>query len=62
MSERTIANLGWVLAAFSLSLTATTLLPAFKAQAMTQDELDLARWTAMKDYVKQCHAVLVRRS
>lgn|SRR5687768_15558244 len=39
-------------AGFVLGLAA--LVPAFAGQGMTEEALELARWTALKDFVEQC--------
>src|SRR3954462_12422471 len=59
LSERAIAQLGWIVAISSLAITAIALAPGFMAQRMTGSALDLAKWTALKDFMDQCRLMMV---
>ncbi|KAF2707914.1 ankyrin [Pleomassaria siparia CBS 279.74] len=54
VSERTSAQLGWAVAFISVLLTIVTLSPAFKSQTLSEKALQLAEWTALKDYIEEC--------
>ncbi|TAQ88128.1 hypothetical protein B7494_g3513 [Chlorociboria aeruginascens] len=60
LSDRTIANLGWIIALFSMCVTAVALSPAFVGQNISQEALELAKWTAMKDYIENCETKLAQ--
>jgi hypothetical protein len=40
-------------------MTIVSLLPGFKGQDLSKKALDLAEWTALKDYIEQCKGILV---
>ncbi|KAF2636355.1 ankyrin [Massarina eburnea CBS 473.64] len=58
MTEKTSAKLGWVIALLSVIFTIITLSPAFKSQGMSEKALELAQWTALKDYIEECREEL----
>jgi hypothetical protein len=45
---------GWVIAFFSLIVAIVSLLPGFNGQELSKKALELAEWTAFKDYMQQC--------
>lgn len=47
-----VLGAGVTFAGFVIGLAA--LVPAFAGQDMSQEALELARWTAMKDFIEQC--------
>ena len=58
LSEKTSAHLGWVIAFLSVLFTVVALSPAFKSQSMTERALELAEWTALKDFIEECREEL----
>ncbi|KAF1830223.1 hypothetical protein BDW02DRAFT_573274 [Decorospora gaudefroyi] len=53
-SEKTSTHLGWVVALVGALFTVVALSPAFKSQGMSQRALELAEWTALKDFIEEC--------
>lgn len=47
-------HLKWLLAILGLLLAVVALSPAFKSQVMTERALQLAEWTALKDFIEEC--------
>ncbi|KAF2733238.1 ankyrin [Polyplosphaeria fusca] len=58
VSEKTSAQLGWAVAFLSVVITIVTLAPTFRAQASSDRALQLAEWTALKDYIEECREEL----
>lgn len=58
LSERTSSHLGWAIAFLSVLFTIVALSPAFKSQSMTERALQLAEWTALKDFFEECREEL----
>ncbi|KAF2806952.1 ankyrin [Mytilinidion resinicola] len=58
ISERTSSQLGWAIALFSVILTVVALSPTFKSLTASQKALELAEWTALKDYIEDCKSEL----
>jgi hypothetical protein len=54
LSDKASANLAWVIAFLSVLFTVVALSPAFKSQSMTERALELAEWTAWKDFIEEC--------
>ena len=54
LSEKTSANLGWTIAFLSVLFTIIALSPTFKSQFLSEKQLKLAQWTALKDYIEEC--------
>lgn len=58
ISEKTSSHLGWAIALLSVLFTIVALSPAFKSQDMSEKALELAEWTALKDYIEECREEL----
>jgi hypothetical protein len=58
-SEYAIAATGWLVAFICMIIAAISLVLGFRSESLTQKALDLAEWTAMKDYIGQCRDLLV---
>lgn len=54
MSENKMAVAGWIATLLSLIITAVSLLPSFRSERMSQRALELAEWTALKDFIENC--------
>ena len=59
ISYHWIALTGWVLAFISMVAAIVALLPGFNGQKLSNQALELAQWTALKDYIEQCNDKLV---
>lgn len=59
ISDHCIAITGWALAFISMVATIVSLLPGFNGQEISKKALELAQWTALKDYIEQCNDKLV---
>ena len=46
-----------MIALITLIITVVSLLPSFRGAEYAKDALELARWTARKDYIEACHEV-----
>ncbi|KAL2062597.1 hypothetical protein VTL71DRAFT_5669 [Oculimacula yallundae] len=57
-SDRRISITGWVVALLSTILTIVSLVPVFEGQDLSKKALDLAEWTALKDYIEHCKTIL----
>jgi hypothetical protein len=51
---------GWILALISTVVSIAALLPAFRGQEVSEKQLELAEWTALKDYLDRCMEAFVR--
>ncbi|KAF2270400.1 hypothetical protein CC78DRAFT_132035 [Lojkania enalia] len=58
VSEKTMAQLGWIIAFLSVLLTIVALSPAFKSQNASEKALRIAEWTALKDFIEECREEL----
>lgn len=58
LSEKTSANLGWAVALLSVVFTIVALSPTFRSLSMSEKSLELAQWTALKDYIEECREEL----
>jgi hypothetical protein len=45
---------GWILAFISTAVSIAALLPAFRGLLLSDKQLRLAEWSALKDYLDQC--------
>ncbi|EWY81020.1 hypothetical protein FOYG_15309 [Fusarium oxysporum NRRL 32931] len=45
---------GWILALVSTAVSIAALLPAFRGLLLSDKQLRLAEWSALKDYLDQC--------
>lgn len=54
-SDKTIANIGWIVACASTSVSFIALSPAFRGQDSSERALRIAEWTAEKDFNENCH-------
>lgn len=54
ISENKMAAAGWVVALLSLIITAVSILPSFRSESISQRALELAEWTALKDFIDNC--------
>jgi hypothetical protein len=52
--ENKMAVSGWVVALFSLVVTVIAIVPGFRSESMSQRALELAEWTALKDFIENC--------
>lgn len=59
LSVEAIAIIGCVVASFSLIITIVALLPSFKGEQLARKELQLAQWTASKEYLQRCEELAV---
>lgn len=50
---------GWLVAFLSMIVVILSLLPGFNSQSLSKKALELAEWTALKDYIEQCKEHLV---
>ncbi|KAF2442618.1 ankyrin [Karstenula rhodostoma CBS 690.94] len=57
-SAKTSATLGWTIALLSVVFTIVALSPTFRSQTMSEKSLQLAEWTALKDYIEECREEL----
>ncbi|KAF2187209.1 hypothetical protein K469DRAFT_570897 [Zopfia rhizophila CBS 207.26] len=57
-SEKTTSQLGWAIACLSVVITIVALSPAFKSQTAAEKALQIAEWTALKDYIEDCREEL----
>ncbi|KAH6869630.1 hypothetical protein B0T10DRAFT_593414 [Thelonectria olida] len=57
-----MAVTSWFITVVSMIVAIIALLPGFNSQGLSQKALDLARWTALKDYLNQCKADLAAGS
>jgi hypothetical protein len=55
-----MAVTSWFIALVSMIVAIIALLPGLNSQGLSQKALDLAEWTALKDYLDQCKTDLVR--
>ena len=62
LSNCTIKSFGWIVAFLSLVATVLVISPTFKGQDAAEQALQLAKWTASKDFLEHCEAKLVRHS
>lgn len=58
LSDSTIKLLCWIVAFLSLVATALVIFPTFKGQEAAELALQLAKWTASKDFLEHCEARL----
>ncbi|CAG9996471.1 unnamed protein product, partial [Clonostachys byssicola] len=56
LSKNTVAVTGWAIAILGLLFAATSLGPGFESQNLSKQALELAQWTALKDYIAQCQS------
>jgi hypothetical protein len=54
ISENKMAVSGWVVALLSLVVTVIAMVPGFRSESMSQRALELAEWTALKDFIENC--------
>ncbi|CAJ0542613.1 Ff.00g001660.m01.CDS01 [Fusarium sp. VM40] len=54
ISENKMAVSGWVVALLSLVVTIIAMVPGFRSESMSQRALELAEWTALKDFIENC--------
>ncbi|KAL6711916.1 hypothetical protein ACN47E_002959 [Coniothyrium glycines] len=54
LSGKAPKHLGWFVAFLGLLFTVVALSPAFRSQNMTERALQLAEWTALKDFIEEC--------
>ncbi|KAH6889317.1 hypothetical protein B0T10DRAFT_50917 [Thelonectria olida] len=54
-----MAIISWLIALISMIVAIVALLPGFHSQKLSQMALDLAEWTALKDYLDRCKAELL---
>lgn len=53
---------GWTLALVSTIITIITVLPTFRSEQLSEKQLKLAEWTALKDYLEECKEAAVRKT
>ncbi|CAI6092265.1 unnamed protein product, partial [Clonostachys chloroleuca] len=56
LSENILAAIGWAIAIAGLIFAAISLKPGFESQDLSKQALELAQWTARKDYIEQCQS------
>jgi hypothetical protein len=54
ISENKMAVSGWIVALLSLVVTVIAMVPSFRSESMSQRALELAEWTALKDFIENC--------
>lgn len=54
ISENKMAVAGWIVALLSLVVTLIAMVPSFRSESMSQRALELAEWTALKDFIENC--------
>lgn len=59
LSKNTVAVTGWALAISGLIFAAISLGPGFESPNLSKQALELAQWTALKDYIEQCQSAAV---
>ncbi|KAH7317054.1 hypothetical protein B0I35DRAFT_434466 [Stachybotrys elegans] len=57
-SDHGIAVTGWAVAFVSMTVAIVSLVPGFNGQDLSKKALELAEWTALKDYMEQCKEIL----
>ncbi|CAH0028964.1 unnamed protein product, partial [Clonostachys rhizophaga] len=56
LSENILAVTGWAIAIPGMIFAAISLVPGFESQDLSKQALELAQWTALKDYIEQCQS------
>ncbi|KAH7140659.1 hypothetical protein EDB81DRAFT_60963 [Dactylonectria macrodidyma] len=56
------ADTSLLVAIIGLVIAAVSIIPGFRGARLSRDTLDLAQWTALKDYIKACNNKLVSPS
>jgi len=60
ISDHYLAATGWIFAVINAVVAIVALLPGFNGQEISRKALELAEWTALKDYIEQCQEQLAR--
>ncbi|KAF4338415.1 NADPH2:quinone reductase [Fusarium beomiforme] len=55
-----VSLFGWILALVGTAVSIAALLPAFRGLLLSDRQLRLAEWSALKDYLDQCKEDSVR--
>ncbi|KAH7144539.1 hypothetical protein B0J13DRAFT_623075 [Dactylonectria estremocensis] len=50
-----MATTSLVFALIGLIVATVSIIPGFKGERLSRDALDLAQWTALKDYIEECN-------
>lgn len=58
ISKKATTHLGCIVSFSGVLLTIITLSPVFKSQTLTERALELAEWTALKDFIEECREEL----
>ena len=59
LAQKVLKAVGLFIAIFSFTSAALALAPAFRSQNISQQSLDLAKWTAWKEFLELCKNAIV---
>jgi hypothetical protein len=59
LNNKVFKGAGGVLAFATIVFTVLALAPAFSGQKISKESLDLAKWTAWKEFIEKCNEVVV---